>query len=173
MLFDADEPPWGSGALLVGKWLYAYGCDAEKNYIPRRCRLARVPIDRAADRDERRFYARGAWCPDWRHGTYVMDALPPMSVSWNDYLGKYVSVSPRYMSSLIRIQMADHPEGPWSDEIFVDAIPGDFGWTWIGWAAGHPEFSRDRGRVEMLTYTRGVGKAGNETRAIEIQFRKR
>jgi hypothetical protein len=173
MLFDGDEPPLGSGALLVGHLLYAYGCEAEKRSIPRKCRLARVPIDRAADRVAWRFYANGAWSADWRQASYVMDAAPPMSLSWNGYLGKYVSVSPDYLSSRIRIQFADRPEGPWTGEILVDALPPDAGWKWIGWAAGHPELSRDGGRVEIVTYTRGLGLAGNETRAVEIQFRKR
>jgi hypothetical protein len=37
----------------------------------------------------------------------------------------------------------------------------------------HPGLEREGGRVEILTYTRNVGTNGNETRVVEIEFRKR
>jgi hypothetical protein len=173
LLFDAEEPAWGSGALTSGNWLYTYACKQQKGSLEVPCLLARVPLDRALDRGAWTFYAGGSWSSDWRGATAVIDAVPPMSVAWNGYLGKYVAVSTRILSDMIRIRTADRPEGPWSEAVLVQGLAPAVGFPWIGPGIGHPELAREGGRVEILTYTRAVGIGGNETRAVEIEFRKR
>ena len=172
LLFDADEPPWGSGAVTAGDWLYTYGCRRDLNSLAVPCRLARVPLSRALDRSAWRFYAGGSWSADWRSARPVIDAFYQLSVAWNDYLGKYVAVHSCIASHLIFIRTADHPEGPWSAEVRIEGLPPFVGWPWITSGIAHPGLAREGGRVELLTYTRNVGR-GNETRAVEIEFRKR
>jgi non-specific serine/threonine protein kinase/serine/threonine-protein kinase len=173
LLFDAGEPAWGSGALVVGEWLYAYACEERKGELARPCALARVPLERALVRDAWRFYARGSWNSDWRAATPVIDGASLMSVAWNGYLGKYVAVNTRVISPEILVRTADRPEGPWSEAAIVGGIPSKGIFDWINSAVAHPELARDGGRVELLTYTRNVAMAGNETRAVEIEFRRR
>ena len=96
-----------------------------------------------------------------------------MTVGWNDYVGKYVAVRTMVLSSVIRIRTADRPEGPWSEEILIEGRTPAFNLPWIGSSLGHPELAGKGGRVELLTYTRGLGPFGNETRAVEIEFQKR
>jgi len=175
LLFGANEPPWGSAILAIEDWLYVYGCEEQ---MPRdlniRCRLVRVPPDRALDRAEWRFYTGSSWSADWRAAKPVLDrACRQMSVTWDDYLGKYVAVNTRILSSELSIRTADRPEGPWSEEIIVEGLTPPAGFPWIIPGFAHPELERDGGRVQILTYARCVGIAGVEMRAMEIEFRKR
>jgi len=173
LLFDADEPSWGSGALVVGDWLYVYACEQRNRRLEVSCLLARVPLDRALDRSGWRFYAGGSWSADWRGATSVIGGAPLMSVAWNGYLGKYVAVNVRIISSLISVRTADRPEGPWSEEIIIEGVPPAVGYPWIASGVGHPELAREGGRVELLTYARHLLATGSEMRAVEIEFRKR
>jgi serine/threonine protein kinase/tetratricopeptide (TPR) repeat protein len=173
LLFDAGEPPLGSGALVVGDWLYAYACEQPEGRFALPCLLARVPMDRALDRREWRFYAGGVWVPDWRSATSVIDAGHLMSVAWNDYLDRYVAVYTPVVSSLIFVRTADRPEGPWSEEIIIEGIAPAVGFQWISSGVGHAELAREGGRVELLTYARHLLTARSETRVVEIEFRKR
>jgi len=45
LLFDVGEPAWGSGAIVVGEWLYAYACEQAKSRFAVPCLLARAPLD--------------------------------------------------------------------------------------------------------------------------------
>jgi hypothetical protein len=173
LLFGADEPPWGSAALAIGDWLYVYGCEQAARGLVVPCRLARVPPNRVLDRAEWRFYTGTSWSADWRTAKPVVNAYTHMSVTWNDYLGKYVAVYTRILSSLLGIRTADRPEGPWSEEIIIEGFPPPAGLPWIGLGFVHPELARDGGRVQIVTYSRYIGIAGNEIRAVEVEFRKR
>jgi hypothetical protein len=173
LLFDAGEPAWGSGALVVGDWLYAYACEQAKNRFAIPCLLARAPLDRALDRRAWRFHARGSWVADWRTAAPVVDAGVLMSVARNGYLGQYVAMYTPILSSQIFVRTADRPEGPWSQEIIIEGIPPAVGFPWIASGVGHPELAREGGRVELLTYARHLLAAGSEMRAVEIEFRKR
>jgi hypothetical protein len=173
LLFGADEPPWGSAALAIGDWLYVYGCEQAARNLDVPCRLARVPLDRVLDRAEWRFYTGSSWTADWRAAKPVVNTNAQMSVTWNDYLRKYVAVYTRLLSSLLGIRTADRPEGPWSEEIIVEGFPPLAAWPWLGHGFVHPELARDGGRVQTVTYSRAIGIAGNEIRAVEIEFRTR
>jgi hypothetical protein len=173
LLFDAGEPSFGSGALVVGDWLYAYACESPKGRLDVRCLLARVSLDLALDRRAWRFHARGSWVADWRAAAPVIDAGVLMSVAWNGYLGKYVAIYTPILSSLIFVRTADRPEGPWSQEIVIEGVPPAVGFPWIASGVGHPELAREGGRIELLTYARHLLSSGSETRAVEIEFRKR
>jgi len=175
LLFGASEPPWGSAVIAIGDWLYVYGCEVQgPRDLNIRCRLARVPPDRALDRAEWRFYTGSSWSADWRAAKPVLDgACRQMSVTWNDYLGKYVAVNTRILSSELSIRTADRPEGPWSEAIIVEGLAPPTGFAWITPGFVHPELERDGGRVQVITYARSIGIAGLEMRAVEIEFRKR
>jgi len=168
LLFASDEPTWGSAALVVGDWLYVYG---ELNRAC--CRLARVPLARVLDRSAWRFYAGRSWVQDWGRGWLILDGDGFLTVSWNAYLGKYLAVNARGLSSQISVRTADRPEGPWSRQVLIEGIPSTGIFPWINSAASHSELSREGGRFELITYHRGFSNGRSETRAIEIEFRRR
>jgi len=166
LLFDAEEPPWGSGALVVDGQLYAYGCECQDLYCP--CRLARVSLDDVFDRSAWRFFAgNGQWRTDWRAGQSVLGAPPMLSVYWNAYLHKYLAIYDTLLASEITIRTADRPEGPWSEPALKLATKTPrIGFPWTKHAIGHLELARDDGRVEYLTYVTAA-----EMRLVELKFR--
>jgi hypothetical protein len=175
ILFGPDEPPWGSGALVVGDQMYAYACEARD--LGCSCRLARVPIAAALDRSAWRFFAAGGrWSSDWRDAQPVLSGgiqWGILSVHWNPYLGKFMAVSSRVVDARIAIRLADHPEGPWSESemIEIDTLHSGPGWIWTTRGLGHPEFARDGGRTEYVTYRRTMG--AREIRLMEVRFARK
>ena len=174
-LFGPDEPSWGSAALVVGDQMYVYACEARD--LGCSCRLARVPIAAALDRSAWRFFAYGGrWSSDWRDAQPVLSGgiqWGILSVHWNPYHGKFMAVSSRVVDARIAIRFADHPEGPWSmeSEIEIDTLHSGPGWIWTTRGLGHPEFSRDGGRTEYVTYRRTMG--AREIRLMEVRFARK
>jgi hypothetical protein len=56
------------------------------------------------------------------------------------------------------------------------ALRSPGGWFWTRSGRGHPEYSRDGGRIEYLTFTRnrrGLRFGEVEVQLMEIRFRKK
>jgi len=169
--FGPEEPGWGSAALTVAGQMYVYACETQS------CRLARVPVASALDRSQWRFFAAGGrWSSDWRDAQPVLQgsiARGILSVHWNPYLGTFIAVYSADFARHITIRFADHPEGPWSEAgmIEIDTLPSGPGWDLTRGGLGHPEFARDRGRIEYVTYRRTLGAP--EVRLMEVRFGRR
>jgi serine/threonine protein kinase len=173
-LFFEDEPAWGSGAVVVDEHLYAYACDCSGPTCP--CLVARAPLAAVLDREAWRFYSGdGRWSEDWKEAESVMDGNTELTVHWNDYLGQYLAIHSPRRERTIALRTADRPEGPWSEpRLYLIGVP----WT-TGTdqqrnqpALGHPEFSREGGRIEYITYQRDTGAFWtNDIRLVEITFR--
>jgi hypothetical protein len=137
-----------------------------------------VPIAAALDRSAWQFFAaNGRWSRDWKDAQPVLEGgidWRILSVHWNPFLGKFMAVSSRALDARIAIRLADHPDGPWSDVgmIEVDTLHSGPGWFWTGTGLGHPEFARDGGRTEYVTYRRYVGGL-REIRLMEIRFARK
>lgn len=177
--FGPGEPPWGSAALVMDGQMYAYACEAQELWSS--CRLARVPIAEVLDRSQWRFFAgNGVWSSDWKDARTVLDGgIEPgvVSVHWNAFLGKFLAVSSRVLDARIGIRFADRPEGPWSGwlgagMIELDTLHSAPGLFWTGSGLDHPEFARDGGRTEYVTFTRNNGSL-REIRLMEIRFGKK
>ena len=151
--------------MIVDDWLYAYACYGEG--ITWDCRLARVTLEDALDRNAWRFFAGGeTWSRDWREATGLrLWARPAASVYWNEHLGRYVATYDRVFDNRIRFQVADRPEGPWSNVVLEVEGQSE---NWIGAGLSHPELAKENGRVQYLTY-----KAGrrNDIHLVEVTFR--
>jgi len=94
-----------------------------------------------------------------------------LSIHWNPFFGKFVAFSSRPIDARIAIRVADHPEGPWSDAgIDIDTLHSGPGWFWTHTGLGHPEFARDGGRTEYVTYGRNMDWLSDEPRLIEVRF---
>ena len=95
-----------------------------------------------------------------------------LSVHWNEHLKKYLSVYSKQLVNKIAIRTAERPEGPWSDaQVVLECIAptNEKMWSYCGLA--HPEFSREAGRIEYLTYYRETGFLKGEIRLIELTFK--
>jgi hypothetical protein len=166
LLFQGDDPHLDAGALVDGGFLYIYAAD----YVS--CAVARAPLADALDRDAWRFYAKdGKWAKETTRAAGVLSgAIPIVSVHWNEHLKKYLAVPGHPNRSGIHVRTADRPEGPWSPprQIF-EGRPSDQ--RGIEGLIAHPEFSRDGGRIEYITYCRPIEGFHCEVRLVEVTFK--
>ncbi len=167
-LFSVEEPDWGSAAVRVDEDIYVYACEFNGSSKP--CLLARVPFRSATEKQRYRYWAgNGDWSEDWRDAIPVFEGGSIFSVHFNSYLGKFLAFYMPGMASEITFRTADHPQGPWSDPVKVGTgLPASENWDYA--LNAHPEFSRENGRVEILSYIRPVGFLRQETRLVELRF---
>jgi hypothetical protein len=75
----------------------------------------------------------------------------------------------------IALRTADQPQGPWSEPwlyIVGEAPEQNSSSDQLQSALGHPEFAREGGRIEYITYHRAArGFFNGETRLVELTFR--
>jgi hypothetical protein len=162
----------GQAAVVVGGHLYAYACEASGDF-EFSCRLARVPLGTTLDRSAWTFFAAGGrWSSDWRDAKTVLRGdiqRGALSVHWNAYLGRFLAICSRPLDARIAVRFAERLEGPWSGpDIENDNLRSGPGWIWTNWGRGHPEFARDGGRTEYVTYSRNWGT--REIRLMEVRF---
>jgi len=171
ILFPKGDAFVGQGAVVVGDWIYVYGCETKHLSWP--CIIARVKMERVLKRNEWRFYAgQGRWSRDWHDAVPIMDAAPMLTVHWNKHLGKYLAVYSTPLRNSISIRTSDVPEGPWSpSKAVVEGLPPGVDKKWDYSGLAHPEFARDNGRMEYFTYYRETGLTKGETRLVEVVFR--
>jgi hypothetical protein len=175
LLFPKGDIHIGQGALVVDDWIYVYGCDTHKDDkgVSWPCYVGRVKFKDALKRKAWQFYAGdNRWSQDFKEAISIMDAAPMLSVHWNEHLKKYLSVYSKQLVNKIAIRTAERPEGPWSDaQVVLECIAptNEKMWSYCGLA--HPEFSREAGRIEYLTYYRETGFLKGEIRLIELTFK--
>jgi hypothetical protein len=166
LLFREVDPHLDAGALVDGGFLYIYAAD----YVS--CAVARASMGDVFDPDAWRFYAGdGEWTMDATRAVGVLPgAIPIVSVHRNEHLKKYLAVYGLPGRPRIHVRTADRPEGPWSPprQIF-EGPPGHYGGD--GGLIARPEFSREGGRIEYMTYCRPIGGFEGELRLIEVTFR--
>jgi hypothetical protein len=170
LLFGPDEPSFGGGALAVGKMLYAYACDLEELRKP--CRLGRVPLEEALQRSAWRFF-NGAkkWARSPTGATAVFDGNTILSVFHAEFADCFIALYSRPLDSRVVLRTAPRPEGPWSEEVVLfNALAPYTEPAWIYDALAHPEYARDGGRVQYVTYSRATGPADFEFRLVRVEL---
>lgn len=167
-LFSDEEPDWGSAAVLVDKDIYVYACEFNGKSKP--CLLARVPFQSATEKQRYRYWAgNGEWSKDWRDAISIFEGGSIFSVHYNAYLEKFLAFYMPGLANEITFRTADLPQGPWSESHTVGTgLPPASNWNYA--LVAHPEFSRENGRVEILSYIRPVGFLRQDTQIIEIRF---
>lgn len=140
---DAIRPNTGGnqkfqmGALLkVGGMVYVYGTASGRQGA---VYLARVPEPQFTDLAAYQYFSNGNWVPgNPEAATPVMGAPNgEMSVAYNDYLGKYISLSTRDGTDL---RTSDTPEGPWSAPqpiVNQNEVPGSYAPYIHPWSSGN------------------------------------
>jgi len=153
LLFGADEPEVAAAALVDGGQLFAFFC-ANTGELGKRCLLGRVDPSMAQERNAWQFWSRQErWTADWRDAKGLFDGSGIMSVHYNAFVDRWLAVYSRPLSDEIVLRTSSELTGPWSDETVVhEALDfTDDGHTSYS-ALAHPEFARDGGRFEYLTY---------------------
>ncbi len=169
ILFDEKDIQLGDAACRVNDMVYAYGCQSQTLSWP--MLLGRVAFDRANDRQAWEFYAGGGrWSTNADEAVSVFDGAPIASVHYNAALRCFLAVYTQPLANRLVLRTAPAPEGPWSEAVEIaPCLPTTFS---IGCYAGvaHPEFSRENGLVEFVTYYRETGFFEGEIRVVEVRL---
>ncbi|MBN8616067.1 MAG: DUF4185 domain-containing protein [Deltaproteobacteria bacterium] len=175
LLFERSLPPdsvgdvlYGAGGVsVIGETAYFLGCDAG-------CRLARVPRTRADDRSAFEFFDGSTWVTDIDAAEVVLRGVNAASISWNEHLGRYVSVSSRVLSNDVLVRTAPAIEGPWPTTGLV-ITPSEGGILAAG--EGNDYLAMEQaglgdasGRSIVISYSRPLGSFRGEVRLARITF---
>lgn len=170
LLFQADEPAFGSAALLEDDMLYVYGCKQEGFDKP--CYLGRVALNRVLDRDAWSYYhSPDQWTADLSKATPLFSGNDMLSMSYNAYLDQYLAVYNRPFGRTVVARTADVPEGPWSSEVMLfeaEAPLNDLGWVYD--ALAHAEYEKANGQIIYISYSRENGPFSWEMRLVEVRL---
>jgi hypothetical protein len=169
LLFDQNEPSFGSAALISGGMLYVYGCGIPTSGSDKGCRLGRVSPSNVLDRSAWTYYAgNGAWSAQIGDAVHVFTGDNILSVAWNNYLQQYVAVYSAPFSQNVMMRSSHYPEGPWSSEVtaFTAMQPASGN---VYDAHAHPEYDANGGQTIYVTYSRSTpAPFSSEVRLVAI-----
>lgn len=137
------------GAFLkVGKTVYYYGTpDGRWGGVY----LARVDEKDIENLGKWQYFSYGRWVPNNPDAATPVMGAPTgeMSVQWNDYLGKYISLASQDVG--VTLRTADNPWGPWtSGEIVAPSVD-----PYTGYAPYIHPWSK--GSTLYFTYSVSIG----------------
>jgi hypothetical protein len=172
LMFNENEPNFGTAALISGNTLYVYGCGTPTNGSDKGCRLGRVGPSNVQDISAWNFYAgNGSWSSQLSDAVSVFTGSSIMSVSWNNSLQQYVAVYSPPFSQNVMMRTAPNPEGPWSSEVvaFVAMQPVSGN---VYDAHAHSEYDVNGGQTIFVTYSRSTGTFTSEVRLVSVQLQR-
>lgn len=134
-LFTGDDPKFSLGGYRGAEYGYLFSCTQDETVSDRGdpkhfpCTLARAAIADMDRRDRWRAYHASdeQWLADLKSGEPVLyGPSNALSVSRNNYLGRYIAVHSRWFSNEIIVQSAERIVGPWRVELTLSApMPAD------------------------------------------------
>jgi hypothetical protein len=156
LLFNENEPAFGSASLIANGMLYVYGCGIPTSGTDKGCRLGKVTPGNVLNRNAWSYYAgNGNW------SSRIGDAVPAftgdniLSVAWNNYMQQYIAVFSETFSQNVMMRTAPKPEGPWSlaTVAFVAMQPASGN---VYDAHAHSEYDANGGQTIYVTYSRNL-----------------
>ena len=119
-LFAPPEPLFMPQSVIDGQ-VYAMACD-QVGFLNVGCKLGRAPVADAGVRAAYAFFDGTTWQPDIAQAAVVIDELGGTpTISWNPWLGRYLAITGRILSSTVQLRTADRIEGPWSAPVELPA----------------------------------------------------
>jgi len=168
LMFPGGGPTFTSGSIVVADVLYSYGC--EPGFLVQDCKVARVPLAAALERDAWQFYTGDAWSSEVTAARAVFQGGAANSVFWAEQLGLFVNVYSQPLGDDVMYRVAQAPEGPWSDDALAfSGRPGQPG-TFDYFGLAHPEYAEEDGRTQYVTYVRATGPFAWEFRQVRLVF---
>jgi Domain of unknown function (DUF4185) len=170
LMFSQSEPTFGSASLIRNGVLYVYGCGNSLDGLDKGCRLGKVNPATVQDRSTWSFYAgNGQWSSSVSDAQPVFNGLDILSVSWNEYLQRYITVYSALFSQNVMVRTASAPEGPWSAEMVAfTALAPASGNTYD--AQAHSEYDTNGGQTIFVTYSRDHGDFTSEVRLVRLDL---
>jgi len=159
LFWGKENPRFASAMIRENNWIYCYGVKQLQNN-EQHCYLARVPIDKIEDLNSFEYLSsnKPTWDKDCSKAVSLFTDIPnELSVSYNNYLGKYLAVHSLGLSGKIVGRTADHLWGPWSDPITLWEVSTNHDTSLpypklIYAGKEHPELAQDDGQTIYITY---------------------
>lgn len=171
LLFNQNEPAFGSAALIQAGTLYVYGCGIPTGSgFDKGCRLGRVDPANVLDRSAWTYYTGSGWSPQISQAQSVFSGDSFLSVEWNAFLNEYVALYSQPFSNNVLLRTAPQPEGPWSSPIqaFVAMAPSSGN---IYDVLAHPEYDLNGGQTIFVSYTRATpAPFTGEVRLVKVEL---
>jgi hypothetical protein len=156
LLFNPNEPGFGSAAFIRGGMLYAYGCGIPSGSgFDKGCRLGRVDPANVLNRSAWTYFTGSGWSSQINQAQSVFSGDSILSVAWNSFLNEYVAVYSQPFSNNVLLRTAPNPEGPWSGPTvaFVAMAPSSGN---VYDALAHPEYDDNGGQTIYVSYSRST-----------------
>jgi Domain of unknown function (DUF4185) len=170
LLFNQNEPTFGSAALIRAGTLYAYGCGIPTGSgFDKGCRLGRVDPGNVLNRSAWTYYTGSGWSAQINQSQPVFSGNNILSVAWNSFLNKYVAVYSQPFSNNVLLRTAPNPEGPWSGPTlaFVAIAPSSGN---IYDALAHLEYAENGGQTIFVSYSRSTpAPFTSEVRLVAVE----
>jgi hypothetical protein len=170
LMFSQSEPTFGSASVITNGVLYVYGCGNSLDGLDKGCRLGKVNPATVQDRSTWTFFAgNGKWSPSVSDAQPVFNGLDILSISWNEYLQRYIAVYSALFSQNVMVRTASAPQGPWSNEMiaFTAMAPAN-GNTYD--AQAHSEYDTNGGQTIFVTYSRDHGDFTSEVHLVRLDL---
>ncbi len=169
-LFSPTDPGFGIGSTTYNGYIYSYGCQKDSTIF--KCKITRVLPSEITKRASYFFWDGIKWNQDINSAKVIMQGpAGMMSVSWNQYLHKFLALYSQPISNKIMLSTADQPQGPWSKSIV--AFEGEKPAQSYDYAAvQHREFDKDNGKTILISYDRpGSALFQGQIKLVEITFK--
>lgn len=159
LFWPEGQPGFGSAVYHDPRdgWVYLYGSYKDE-HGGQHCYLSRVKSEKIEDLGSYEYWSGEGWSRRLSKAEPVFGGMPnEMSVSWNPYLARYLSVHSLGLTGEVVARTAPEPWGPWSDPLLLWKVNPLFPATdkffpLIYAGKEHPEMSPDGGKTIFLTF---------------------
>lgn len=170
----AHEPPLGSALLVVDDIAYVYRCASgsqfeEGGWFP--CLIAQTTTEALLDPTSYRYFVRGqGYVGSLSEASIAIEGAPDFTVTYNDYLGRYLMVYTEPFSTTVSIRTAEAPEGPFSDrtDVWNCTLPSPESFCYAG--KEHEGLVGEDGRQIALTYNTNTIEHGELVRNPDLYW---
>jgi hypothetical protein len=159
LLWGEHDPKFAAAVLFDEKsgFVYLYGVVQENSV--QNCYHARVTPDKIEDISAYEYYCGNEeWDKNLRKAVPVFTGMPnELSVSYNNYLKRYLTVHSHDLSGNIVGRVSETPWGPWSEPVVLYSVhverEKELPYPVLIYAGKeHPSLSEEKGKIIYLTY---------------------
>lgn len=132
LLWTGDRPSFGSGAVLHGGKVYAFG-SKQARFLSADIYVARADLDRVTEVGAWEYdNGGGNWTASVDHAWPMVEGGDPVGVQWNSGLQRWMLVYAEPLGDRLLLRTGLGPSGPWSAATVLgrcdlpDGLPGLF-----------------------------------------------
>lgn len=158
VFWKAEQPHFAAAVVKEDSFLYLYGVVQDKEGT-QNSYLARVEKNKIEDLGEYKYYTgAGNWSDNIKEAEVLFSGMPnELSVSYNNYLNKYLAVHSLDLTGKIVGRTAEKPWGPWSEPVELYQVKverkKELPYPILIYAGKeHPFLSKENGKIIYATY---------------------